>query len=105
MIRKKASLTLVFLFGLLSVALLVRAMPLQWQEAARLLAGRALGQTPMLDDLEELCDRIGGRPTGSKACERAVGWAAVKFRAAGLEFRPDRGLYRALLLASRYGGG
>ena len=70
--RKRTVLTPVFLVGLMSVALFVRAMPPQTQNAARLLAGRALGQTPMLDDLEELCDRIGGRPTGSKACERAV---------------------------------
>jgi hypothetical protein len=83
--RKKTVLTPVFLVGLMSVALFIRAMPPQAQQAARLLAGRALGQTPMLDDLEELCDRIGGRPTGSKACERAVDWAVAKFRAAGAD--------------------
>jgi len=38
----------------------------------------------MADDLRELCDTIGGRPTGSRACERAVIWGATKFRAAGL---------------------
>ena len=49
------------------------------------LTGRALGSTTMLSDLEELCDRIGGRPTGSPRCERAVDWAAAKFKAAGLD--------------------
>jgi Iap family predicted aminopeptidase len=39
----------------------------------------------MLEDLRELCDRIGGRPTGSPACDRAVRWAAEKFRAAGVD--------------------
>src|SRR6516162_6813233 len=53
--------------------------------AAQHLAGRAMGATPMLDDLRELCDRIGGRPTGSPACDRAVLWAAEKFRAAGVD--------------------
>jgi len=53
--------------------------------AAQHLAGRAMGATPMLDDLRELCDRIGGRPTGSPACDRAVLWAADKFRAAGVD--------------------
>ncbi len=53
--------------------------------AAQRLAGRAMGTTPMLGDLRELCDRIGGRPTGSPACERAVRWAAEKFRAAGVD--------------------
>jgi hypothetical protein len=52
---------------------------------AQRLAVRAMGATPMLDDLRELCDRIGGRPTGSPACNRAVQWAADKFRAAGMD--------------------
>ncbi len=54
-------------------------------EAARLLAGRELGETPMIDDLRELCDGIGGRLTGSPACNRAIEWAAAKFRAAGVD--------------------
>ncbi len=53
--------------------------------AAQRLAERATGQTPLLDDLRELCDQIGGRPTGSPACERAVEWGAAKFRAAGVD--------------------
>jgi hypothetical protein len=53
--------------------------------AAELLAARERGPTPMLDDLRELCDGIGGRPTGSKACDRAVDWAVARFRAAGVE--------------------
>jgi hypothetical protein len=53
--------------------------------AAQRLAGRALGTTPMLDDLRELCDRVGGRPTGSKACERAVQWGIQKFGAIGVD--------------------
>jgi len=39
----------------------------------------------MMDDLRELCDTVGGRPTGSPACDRAVAWAAKKFRDAGIE--------------------
>lgn len=52
---------------------------------AERLAARERGQTPLLDDLRALCDGIGGRPTGSKACDRAVDWAAARFRAAGVE--------------------
>ncbi len=48
------------------------------------LVERALGETPMPADLEELCDRIGGRPTGTAACRRAVDWAVSRFRDAGL---------------------
>ncbi len=53
-------------------------------DAAR-LAGRATGDTPLAHDLSELCDGIGGRPTGSEACKRAEQWAARKFTSAGLE--------------------
>jgi len=49
------------------------------------LAARALGDTPIFDDLKELCDGIGGRPTGSPAAQRAVEWGAAKFRSIGLE--------------------
>lgn len=54
-------------------------------ETAERLAQRALTTSAMLDDLQELCDRIGGRPTGSQACERAVDWGASRFRAAGIQ--------------------
>ncbi len=53
--------------------------------AAELLAAREEGETPLLDDLSELCDGIGGRPTGSRACDHAVDWAVARFRAAGVE--------------------
>jgi hypothetical protein len=53
--------------------------------AAARLATRAVGDTPLLADLRELCDQIGGRPTGSPACERAVEWAAAKLRATGAD--------------------
>ena len=49
------------------------------------LLSKALGPTPVLDDLRELVDVIGGRPTGSKALENATLWAVGKLQAAGLE--------------------
>ena len=54
-------------------------------DAPQRLAARALGDTPMFTDLRELCDSIGGRPTGSPAAQRAIDWAARKFREAGLK--------------------
>jgi hypothetical protein len=51
--------------------------------AAALIA-RIQGETPTLSDLRELTDRIGGRLTGTPACDKAVDWAAAKFRAAGV---------------------
>jgi carboxypeptidase Q len=73
------------LFAAVAGLSLLVAVPPQNAQAPKLLAVRALGQTPMLDDLEELCDRIGGRPAGSQAAERAVEWAAEKFRDAGVD--------------------
>lgn len=49
------------------------------------LASRAESSAALLDDTRELCDTIGGRPTGSPACDRAVNWAARKFRDAGIQ--------------------
>src|SRR5262249_10585205 len=51
----------------------------------RKLADRARGSTPLLEDLRDLCDRVGGRPTGSEACKRAIQWGESKFREAGVE--------------------
>jgi carboxypeptidase Q len=48
------------------------------------LLKRAAGDTPLAKELEELCDTIGGRPTGSPACTRAIAWAEERFRALGL---------------------
>src|SRR5262249_16806323 len=60
------------------------APPAPGASAAAALVARALGRTPMLEDLRELCDRIGGRPTGSPPLDRAVEWGAAKLRAAGV---------------------
>src|ERR1041385_8139536 len=54
-------------------------------DVAPRLAGRAFSDTPLLQDLHELCDGIGGRPTGSPACNRAIEWAAAKFKTAGAD--------------------
>jgi hypothetical protein len=39
----------------------------------------------MFQDLRELCDGIGGRPTGSVSCNRAIEWAAKKFHDIGIQ--------------------
>ena len=54
-------------------------------DAPQRLAARAIGETPLFSDLRELCDGIGGRPTGSPACDRAIEWASAKFREAGAD--------------------
>ncbi len=53
------------------------------------LVAALLGPTPMEDDLRELTDVIGGRPTGSEANLRSVDWALEKFHEAGVEARKE----------------
>jgi carboxypeptidase Q len=54
-------------------------------QPVRVLVEHALKSTAMFEDLQELCDRIGGRPDGSAASRRAVQWAVDRFKAAGVE--------------------
>lgn len=48
------------------------------------LVGALLHQTPLQEDLRELCDEIGGRVTGSAANREAVAWGVRKFQEAGI---------------------
>ena len=59
------------------------------EDAASRLVAALLGDTPMIDDLRDLTDEIGGRPTGSLANQRSVEWAAERFRQAGVEVRVE----------------
>jgi hypothetical protein len=72
-----------FVSSLLAQSLL--AQSLSADDAPHRLAARAQGETPLFSDLRELCDGIGGRPTGSPACDRAIAWAAKKFRDIGIQ--------------------
>jgi len=49
------------------------------------LRKRAEGDTPLIADTFELCDRVGGRITGTPAMDRAVQWATEKLKAAGVD--------------------
>ncbi len=41
--------------------------------------------TPIIEDLQELTDTIGGRLTGTESNKKAVDWALAKFQAAGVD--------------------
>ena len=58
-------------------------------DEADALVAAMLGDTPLIDDLRELTDRIGGRATGSPANEAAVEWALATFREAGVPARAE----------------
>jgi carboxypeptidase Q len=49
------------------------------------LTGNILGPTPAMGDLRELTDRIGGRISGTPACDRAIDWAVSKLRSARVD--------------------
>ena len=70
------------------LALLPASLPAQSDDAGRLVAA-LLGDTPMTSDLETLTDRIGGRPTGSEANQRAFEWALERFKEAGVQARKE----------------
>jgi carboxypeptidase Q len=52
-------------------------------EANPKIIANALGPSPLEENLRQLTDVIGGRPTGSPAMSRAIDWAVKAFRAAG----------------------
>ncbi len=53
------------------------------------LVAAMLGESPLEENLQELCDNIGGRVTGSGSNEQAVLWAYNKFFDAGLKVEMD----------------
>ncbi|WP_394831562.1 M28 family peptidase [Pendulispora rubella] len=68
-----------------SAPVVASAQPVDERDPRVVLKRRFDGETPMMSDLSELCDNIGGRITGSPAAERAVKWATQKFRAMGID--------------------
>lgn len=54
-------------------------------ELAPAMIQRALGPSPLEENLRYLTDTIGGRVTGSPEADRAVSWAVEAFRHAGVD--------------------
>ncbi|MCZ6670081.1 MAG: M20/M25/M40 family metallo-hydrolase [Acidobacteria bacterium] len=72
--------------AVLAGALILAAAPGSFaQETADPLGKALLGPTGIIEDLRYLCDVIGGRVTGTPACERSIDWAVERFRQAGIE--------------------
>ena len=74
-----------FIKACLFLLTVLGTLHLQAQDDLYRLNGKLLGETPIEEDLQELCDHIGGRVTGSKANEKAVQWALNKFKEAGVK--------------------
>jgi hypothetical protein len=75
-------------FLVLIILVFVAPLQAQQQDIGRLV-GALLGDTPMISDLQQLCDEIGGRPTGSPANLKAVEWAMKKFQNAGVPAKKE----------------
>jgi carboxypeptidase Q len=86
--RRSGAIAVWFLASVAAVGTTVEA------DRDRLVAA-ILGPTPLVTDLEQLSDRIGGRPTGSDANHRAVTWAEERLRDAGVKVRRERFLVPA----------
>jgi Zn-dependent M28 family amino/carboxypeptidase len=84
----RKSLLALSLIGLLTLSVLpgrkVLAHPQTGSDAGRLVQ-RIKTNSALVEGLRELCDQVGGRPTGSTACAQAVQWAAQKFRDAKVD--------------------
>ncbi|MSP64853.1 MAG: peptidase M28, partial [Bacteroidetes bacterium] len=48
-----------------------------------------IGESPLEEDLQELCDVIGGRATGSKGNLESVEWGLKKFHDAGISAQKE----------------
>jgi Iap family predicted aminopeptidase len=79
----------VFLTGILLMMLSTAALA-EEISATEALVGALLGESPMIEDLRELTDEIGGRPTGSKANFESVEWGLRKFTEAGVAARKEK---------------
>jgi len=77
------------MYKTLVLALFMSPFSLFSQDDISKLTSALLAETPIEEDLQELCDKIGGRVTGSKANEKSVEWAYNKFKNANIESYKD----------------
>lgn len=64
---------------LVLIGILTSWTPMSGQYDVERLVTKMLGESPIEEDLQELCDEIGGRVTGSATNQKAVQWAYDKF--------------------------
>jgi carboxypeptidase Q len=83
------SIQLKFIF-IIIICLFVPSQVVPQASGVDYLVAAMLKQTPLKEDLRQLCDEIGGRPTGSKANLEAVEWALKKFKEAGVTAKKEK---------------
>ena len=75
--------------ALLAAITLLAASKASAQDDVQRLADALRGPTPMIADLRDLTDRVGGRATGSAGNRASVLWGVQKFRDAGVTARTE----------------
>ena len=70
-------------------AMLALPAALPAQSELQRLMDAVQGQTPMIADLRDLTDRVGGRATGSPGDRAGVQWAMERFQSAGVTARSE----------------
>jgi len=76
-------------FYLFPVILLLTCTLFSQSSDIELLRAALLVDTPIENDLQELCDEIGGRVTGAPSNTAAVEWGLQKFQEAGVKVEKD----------------
>ncbi|MBP3289601.1 MAG: Zn-dependent exopeptidase M28 [Alistipes sp.] len=75
---------------LLLLALLINVAAMAQSAAIRNIQQMAREDNRTMQHLDILCNRIGGRPAGSNACENAEEWAVKSFQDWGLEVKLEK---------------
>jgi carboxypeptidase Q len=68
--------------SIFAIAAFSTFLPASADDEVEQLVAAMLGDTPVIEDLHELTDTIGGRVTGSEANRAAVAWAVAKLQQA-----------------------
>ena len=75
---------------LLLLALLINVAAMAQPSAIRNIQQMAREDNRTMQHLDILCNRIGGRPAGSNACENAEEWAVKSFQDWGLDVKLEK---------------
>ena len=85
---KQYNFLLLFIFLFYSSSLFSQSSTAN-NDMAQLMAA-LLGETPIEEDLQELCDKYGGRVTGTASNLQSVEWGLKKFREAAVDVQKEK---------------
>ncbi|MEL6864345.1 MAG: M20/M25/M40 family metallo-hydrolase [Bacteroidota bacterium] len=86
---KKINTTIFPLILLMGITINYYSLSAQTSSDISALIGALLGESPLEEDLQELCDFYGGRVTGTEANLKSVEWGMDKFQKAGVAVQKE----------------